>query len=78
VERYGHGVWKYEGEHSFSYAFQLFRFNADGTYAGLTKAKRQVEMDESGDSYSATATIEIFTPGGVINGCATETATRFE
>jgi hypothetical protein len=35
-------------------------------------------MSLSGETYSATATIEIFTPGSIVNGGATETATRFE
>lgn len=76
----GHGVWSHESGRTFAYAFQFFRFNADGTYAGLTKARRQVALDRYGSAYTATATIEILNPAGALVGtaCATETATRFE
>lgn len=75
-----HGVWKHEGEHNFSYANQFFRFNADGSYLSLIKARWEVEVDHSGDSYMGDAVIEIFNPNGVliVTQCATETATRFE
>lgn len=76
----GHGVWSHTSGRNFTYAFQFFRFNADGTYAGLTRARRQVELSRFTTTYTATATIEIFNPAGtlVANGCATETAARFE
>ncbi|MEO6334532.1 MAG: hypothetical protein ABIO91_06050 [Pyrinomonadaceae bacterium] len=76
----GHGVWSYAGEHNFSYAVQFFRFNADGTYGTLTRARWQVEMGETADSYSASAAIQVFNPAGmqVATACATETAIRFE
>ncbi|MCA1622774.1 MAG: hypothetical protein LC778_03075 [Acidobacteria bacterium] len=76
-----HGVWYHERGQSYSYALQFFRFNADGTYAGLTRARWQVNLDLTGNSYTAnTATIEIINPAGVVVNrlCATETATRFE
>ncbi len=80
----GHGVWKHESGQQFTFAFQFFRFNADGTYAGLTKARRQVTLRRLRDGYTegylGTAAIEIFNAAGVLVGtaCATETATRFE
>jgi len=76
----GHGVWRHQSGRRYSFAFQFFRFNADGTYAGLTRARRQVELSRSGDSYTASAAIEVFNTGGILvaTACATETATRFE
>ncbi len=76
----GHGVWKHEGGQNFTFALQFFRFNADGTYAGLTIGRRQALLDATGNSYSATVTIEFYNPAGILvgTGCATETATRFE
>jgi hypothetical protein len=75
----GHGVWKYLGENDFSYAVQFFRFNTNGTYHSKTVARWQIVMDDSGDSYSATATVQVFLSSGVvINVCTSETATRFE
>jgi hypothetical protein len=76
----GHGVWKHEMRRSFSFAIQFLRFNNDGTYAGRTVARRQAELNQSGSSYAADVTLEIYNPAGVLvgTGCATETATRFE
>ena len=76
----GHGVWSHERGRRYSFAFQFFRFNADGTYAGLTRARRQVDLGLSRNSYTATAAIEVFNPAGVLvaTACGTETATRFE
>ncbi len=76
----GHGVWDHEAGRNFTYAFQFFRFNADGTVAGTTKARRAVTLNQYGNGYSATADIEVYNPAGVLvaTACATETATRFE
>lgn len=81
----GHGVWSYQSGQNYSYAFQFFRFNADGTYAGVTRARRQVQLGSSqfnsfGNSYEAVAAIEIFNAAGslIATACATETAVRFE
>lgn len=75
----GHGVWKSEGSGNFSYAVQFFRFNADGTYGTLTRARWQVET-AGRNNYEATAAIEVFNPSGglILTACATETAVRFE
>ncbi len=75
----GHGVWNYEFGRQFAFAFQFFRFNADGTYAGVTKARRQVVLTTD-NSYNGNALIEIYNTGGILvaTACATETATRFE
>lgn len=76
----GHGVWSYQGRRTFSAAFQFFRFNADGTYAGIQRVRRQIEVSRSESNFTASAMVEIFNPSGVLiaTGCATETATRFE
>lgn len=83
----GHGVWSHSTERSFSYSLQFFRFNADGTFAGSVRERRQVEVDADGNAYTATGTGALFDANGnpVLdpNGnpvvtCATETAARFE
>lgn len=76
----GHGVWSFGNGHTFSSSFQFFRFNPDGTYAGIQRVRRQIEVSRDGSSFNASATIEIFDPNGVLltTGCASETATRFE
>ncbi len=75
----GHGVWSHNVGNFYDFSFQFFRFNADGTNAGITKAKRRAELEFGGFNYTATSTIEVFNPSGirVATACATETATRF-
>ena len=74
-----HGFWYNNGPDHFSYGLQFFRFNADGSYGVRNVARWEVEMDSTAMSYTASATIQIFNPNGVLLGtaCATETATRF-
>ena len=76
----GHGVWSYQSGRSFYNTFQFFRFNADGTFAGKQIVRRQIEVSRFRNSFTGTATVEIYNPGGVLiaTGCATESATRFE
>ena len=76
----GHGVWSHLSERRFSYAVQFFRFNADGSFAGSIRERRNVEVSRFGSSYNATGTAEIFDANGnlIATACATETATRFE
>lgn len=76
----GHGVWTHISGRTFSSAFQFFRFNTDGSYAGKVIARRQIEVDDSGNSYTATTSVEIFNAAGTLitTSCATEEATRFE
>lgn len=76
----GHGVWSRGRGRTYSYALQFFRFNANNTYAGLVRARWQVQLDTIGNHYTATGAIEIFNPAGILvaNLCGAETATRFE
>ncbi len=76
----GHGSWEYDGERAFTSAFQFFRFNADGTYAGYSVARGQIEMNGEATSFTSTSAVQIYNPVGVLvgNGCATGIATRFE
>lgn len=76
----GQGVWSYLPTRRFSYAVQFFRFNADGSFAGSVRERRNVEVSRFRSTYNATGTGEIFDGNGnlIATVCATETATRFE
>jgi len=76
----GHGVWSHQSGQRYSSNFQFFRFNADGTFAQTVRVRRQIELSQSGNNYTATATSEVFDTTGnlVMTGCATEVGTRFE
>jgi hypothetical protein len=76
----GQGIWNYQSRRNYITAFQFFRFNADGTYAGKQVVREQIQLSSSGNSYNATATAQVFDAGGnvIANNCSTGTATRFE
>lgn len=76
----GHGVWSYQSRRQYTTGFQFFRFNADGTYAGKQIVRQQIQLSRDGNSYTASATAQVFDVNGnvIANNCATGTATRFE
>ncbi|MDQ3684724.1 MAG: hypothetical protein M3430_03875 [Acidobacteriota bacterium] len=76
----GQGVWSYQSRDHYSAAFQFFRFNADGTYAGRQINRVQIELSRFDDSYTSSATAQTFDVNGnvIANSCFTATATRFE
>jgi hypothetical protein len=74
----GQGVWGHLLNGHFSYDIQFFRFNADGTFAGWVRERRDVVLDHSGSTYKATGTGKVFDANGnlLFSACATENATR--
>ncbi|HEX8247660.1 MAG TPA: hypothetical protein VF599_05795 [Pyrinomonadaceae bacterium] len=76
----GQGIWNYQSQRQYTTAFQFFRFNADGTYAGKQVVREQIQLSPDGNSYTATATAQVFDVNGnvIANNCSTGTATRFE
>ena len=76
----GHGVWEHLGDGHYSYTVKFFVLNADSTLAGWRVETRDVTVDVSGSSYTATGTSQLYDINGNPVGppvCATETATRF-
>lgn len=76
----GHGVWEHLGDGHYSYTVKFFVLNADSTLAGWRIETRDVIVDVSGSSYTATGTSQLYDVNGNPLGppiCATETATRF-
>jgi hypothetical protein len=76
----GHGIWSHIAGEDFRYSLRFFRFDAAGAYAGYVVTQRQVVMGEDGNSYTATADIQLFNTAGFqfATACANETATRFQ
>jgi hypothetical protein len=60
------------------YALRFFRFTPTGTFASTVQAKWSVLMDETGDVYTAEASIQVVSPDGIViaNLCGTETGAR--
>ena len=76
----GHGVWEHLTDGHYSYTVKFFVLNADSTLAGWRIETRDVIVDHSGNSYTATGTSQLYDVNGNPvgpAGCATETATRF-
>jgi hypothetical protein len=74
----GFGTWQHIAGRRFTAPFQFYRFNPDGTFAGVNKITRTITVAIGADSYTAVAAFEIYDPNGnlVFSGCGTETATR--
>ena len=77
----GHGIWEHSTDGNYSYTVKFFVFHADGTLSGWRIETRDVIVDVSGSSYTATGTSQLYDVNGNPVGpplCATETATRFQ
>jgi len=76
----GQGVWNYQSRGHYSAAFQFFRFNADGTYAGKQINRVQIELSRFGSGYTSSAMAQVLDAGGnvIANNCFTAIGTRFE
>ena len=76
----GHGVWNQKSARNYTSAFQFFRFNADGTLAGRQIIRQEIELSDSGDEFTSSATVQILDAGGnvISSGCSSGVATRFE
>lgn len=82
----GHGVWEYQGHHSFaakSVAFINFTTTPPpppGFTAGTQTITQTVEFNDGPDQWSANAAIAFADTHGTVyrNACATATAQRFE
>jgi hypothetical protein len=60
----GHGVWEHLTDGHYSYTVKFFVFNADGTLAGWRIEMRDVVVDVSGSSYTATGTSQLYDING--------------
>lgn len=76
----GHGIWNYQSGRRYTSAFQFFLFGADGVSTGRQIIRRQIELDYSGNAYTAVGAVQVFNPAGTViaNICTTETGARFE
>jgi hypothetical protein len=74
----GFGTWQRVGGRKYTAPFQFFNFNADGSFAGVQKIERQIQLAADANSYTSTVTFESFDPDGnlIFSGCGTEVATR--
>jgi hypothetical protein len=76
----GHGVWERQNGRQYSSAFRFLNFDTNRILAGKNVVRSAISLEQGGDSYTSTDTVEILDANGeVINrACGTSTATRFE
>jgi hypothetical protein len=72
------GTWRFLGLHKFASEFRFFRFNPDGSYAGIQQVKRIITLSNDAHHFATRANVTIYDPQQrvVMTGCATERAAR--
>jgi hypothetical protein len=75
-----HGVWERDSPGVYTTAFQFFRFNADGSFAGRQIVRQHIEVSDDGETYTASAIAEVLDAAGNVTAtnCATGIGTRFD
>jgi hypothetical protein len=76
----GQGFWRHVGGPNYTAVMKLFCFNPDGSFAGIERVTRNIELSDDCDGFSATASVEVFDPADklVRTGCATVAASRLQ
>jgi hypothetical protein len=73
------GTWKHgRAESSYTVTLRLFRFNADGSFAGAQNLTRTFTLAADGKSLAGTLSVQVLDPVENIlqTSCGVETATR--
>ena len=76
----GNGIWKHaQGWNEYSFALRFMRFDAAGVFVGSGVVRGFITLDDTGNSYTSTATNDFLDVNGNVtsSGCATSVATRF-
>jgi hypothetical protein len=76
----GHGTWeRYNWEH-YAAAFVLQRLNADGTFAGRTVLRGEIQLTDGGNGFVWSGRGEFMAPNGtvILTTCNSATGVRFE
>jgi hypothetical protein len=76
----GLGRWQYVGGGQYTASFRFFLYNPDGTFAGVRRVSRTIDLGFGGDTLTSTVAIQVFDPNDILisTACATETARRVE
>jgi hypothetical protein len=76
----GKGVWSHTVDSNYAFRFKDFTFNAQNVFTGWVIITGETTVDETGNSNSGPATVEIYNANGVLVAtlCADAAGTRFE
>lgn len=76
-----YGLWHREpGLHQYSFASLSLKYDASGNLIGSRRISQDVELDETGNSFTSTGGFQDYDVAGnpTISGCSTATGTRFQ
>ena len=75
----GFGIWTYDPQtRSYAVQMRLYRYNADGSFAGVAQVRRTLRLSASGDSATGTIAGQILGPNEELlaSTCGEETGVR--
>jgi hypothetical protein len=74
-----HGVWAHISGRTYRFKFKSFDFNAAGVAVSYGIVTHDIELDESGDTYTSTGGVTFYSINGTPTGrgCSDAVGTRF-
>ncbi len=63
----GFGTWRYLGGQLYTASMQFFRYNPDGTFAGLQRVRQSITLSSDGNQLTSTLRAETLNPSGVFD-----------
>lgn len=76
----GHGTWERRNWENYTAAYVLQRLNADGTFAGRTVLRGEIQLTDGGDALVWSGRGELVAPNGsvILATCNSATGVRFQ
>lgn len=74
-----HGVWEHVSGRTYRFKFKSFDFNAAGVPVSYGIVTHDVELDESGDTYTSSGGVKTYSMDGTLirQGCSDAVGTKF-
>lgn len=75
-----HGRWQYLGQRRYLAVERFFRYDPDGSFAGVQRIVRNITLARDGKHFTGVNTSEAFDLDGnlIRTGCTTDITTRVE
>ena len=80
IATFGQGFWRHIGGPLYAAVVKLFRFNHDGSFAGIERFTHSIALSDCGNEFNSTASVQIFDSDDTLvrTGCGTAKARRLE
>ena len=74
-----HGVWAHISGNTYRFKFKSYDFNAAGVAVSYGVVTHDIELDESGDTYTSSGGVKVYLMNGtqIAQGCSDAVGTRF-